>query len=173
MQSRPLRILLVEDVPEDALIVQTQLAEMTTPVDVTEAVSLESAVRTLAKEGCGVDDANCGCRAYDLVLLDLHLPNGSGLACIRRLRKVCSGLSLVVLTRRTDEHIEEYFSAGADDFLEKGGSTRQLEAVIYRAGRASIRKRTSKKKWQTINQKLSVLERFTATLGSTEAKASH
>jgi DNA-binding response OmpR family regulator len=163
MDSATLNILLVEDQPEEAFGIREKLSKMSISVNLIEVRNLAEAAKHLCSATCP-KSVNCAGNFIDLVILDLHLPNGKGLACITALRKICRGVSLVVLTEQTDEEIPEYFTAGADDFLEMGSSQRQLEAVIYRSGRSALLKRQKKKKWGTISKQLSVLERITDTL---------
>jgi DNA-binding NarL/FixJ family response regulator len=56
----------------------------------------------------------------DLVLLDIGLPDGSGLEAVASLRSVSPG-SLVVLVsgRRADEYGDRVARSGADAFVEK------------------------------------------------------
>src|SRR4051794_18909902 len=64
-------------------------------------------------------DAAAG-RAFDMVLLDLGLPDLDGVEVCRRLRAASPGTVLVVLTARTDEiDVVVGLEAGADDYLTK------------------------------------------------------
>jgi two-component system copper resistance phosphate regulon response regulator CusR len=57
---------------------------------------------------------------YDLVILDLLLPDGSGTDLLRRLRRDHHKVPVLVLTARGDlETKVENFDAGADDYLTK------------------------------------------------------
>jgi DNA-binding response OmpR family regulator len=59
-------------------------------------------------------------RAFDLVLLDLGLPDLDGVEVCRRLRLVQPGTVLVILTARRDEiDVVVGLEAGADDYLTK------------------------------------------------------
>jgi DNA-binding response OmpR family regulator len=61
-----------------------------------------------------------GTRAFDLVLLDLGLPDLDGVEVCRRLRLVQPGTVLVILTARRDEiDVVVGLEAGADDYLTK------------------------------------------------------
>jgi len=163
MTIAPLSILLVDDDPTEATAIREMLGRMSMPIELVEVSSLEEASEHLCHDRCP-NSARCLGNRFDIVLLDLHLPNGVGLSCVSALRELCRGTSIVVLTKHTDMEIPSYFAAGADDFLEMGASQRQLEAVIYRSGRSAVLKRDKKKKWGTISKKLSVLERITDTL---------
>jgi len=69
----------------------------------------------------------------ELLLLDIGLPGEDGIAIANRLKNV-AGLSLVMLTARNgaEDRIRS-FEAGADTYLVKPVSPRELEAVIQRA----------------------------------------
>ncbi len=57
---------------------------------------------------------------YDLVILDLHLPDGSGTDVLKRLRLQQHKVPVLILTARGDlETKVENFEAGADDYLTK------------------------------------------------------
>jgi two-component system OmpR family response regulator len=81
--------------------------------------------------------------SYDLVLLDLVLPDLNGIDVCRQLRREGNGVSVVLLTARdaTEEKVEG-FEAGADDYLTKPFSLDELvarmRAVLRRAGTSSI-----------------------------------
>lgn len=66
---------------------------------------------------------------YDLVLLDLGLPDGDGLAFLRRLRRDGLAAPVLVLTARgaVDERVAG-LDAGADDYLAKPFNNRELLA---------------------------------------------
>lgn len=69
----------------------------------------------------------------ELLLLDIGLPGEDGIAIANRLKGI-PGLSIVMLTARSSaEDRIQSFEAGADTYLVKPVSYRELEAVIQRA----------------------------------------
>jgi DNA-binding NarL/FixJ family response regulator len=69
----------------------------------------------------------------DVVLMDLHLPGVSGVEAIRRLREVypLGTVRVIVLTTfDQDSNVIDTLQAGADGFLSKGVSPRELIAGI-------------------------------------------
>jgi DNA-binding response OmpR family regulator len=69
--------------------------------------------------GRGALEASAG-RAFDLVLLDLGLPDLDGVEVCRRIRSAQPGTIIVVLTARVDEmDVVVGLEAGADDYLTK------------------------------------------------------
>ncbi|MEV5440503.1 response regulator [Streptomyces sp. NPDC052682] len=78
----------------------------------------------------------------DLALLDIRMPGMSGLEVCRQLRAAAptAVLPIVLITARSQEDdVEAGFAAGADDYITKPFSPRELssrvEAVLARAGR--------------------------------------
>jgi len=74
-----------------------------------------------------------GDQTVDLALVDWMLPDASGLELIRYLRKqpLSQNLPIVVLTARSDEQdIARGLDAGADDYVTKPFSPRELHARL-------------------------------------------
>jgi serine phosphatase RsbU (regulator of sigma subunit) len=122
-----LRVLLVEDDDGDAFLVQELLDEAVSTVELVRA-------RTLAEAEAEVGRVDC-------VLLDLGLPDASGLDGLRRLAARADGVALLVLTGLSDERRgAEAVAAGAQDYLVKGQVDGQLltRAIRYAIGRSRI-----------------------------------
>ncbi len=101
-----MRILIIEDEQKLAEILLRSLRGEGFTVDV--AMTVEDGFHLAA------DDH------YDLVILDLLLPDGSGTEVLRRLRQNHHKVPVLVLTARGDlETKVENFDAGADDYLTK------------------------------------------------------
>jgi DNA-binding response OmpR family regulator len=67
---------------------------------------------------------------YDLLVLDVMLPGASGLAVCREVRKT-EGTGIILLTARTSETDRiEGLEAGADDYVPKPFSPRELVARV-------------------------------------------
>ena len=124
------RLLLVEDNPGDARLLremfndQPEAAQNTT---LTVVKSCREAERCLS-EG-----------EVDVVLLDLGLPDATGLAAVRRAQAVAPRIPLVVLTGLDDEVLAaQALQAGAQDYLVKG----HIEARgLFRALRYAIERK--------------------------------
>jgi DNA-binding response OmpR family regulator len=79
--------------------------------------------------GCGAAKDAVAVQDYDLVILDINLPDGSGLDFLRALRGARSATPILVVTARLD--VEDRIGAldiGADDYLMKPFDLRELEA---------------------------------------------
>ena len=105
----PLHLLLVEDDEGDAFLVSELLKEEDPSIVVRHVRSLAAAVESLATE------------IPDCVLLDLGLPDATGLGALERLRAVRPGVAHLVLTGDRDvQRGVEAVAAGAQDYLIKG-----------------------------------------------------
>jgi serine phosphatase RsbU (regulator of sigma subunit) len=101
-------LLLVEDDDGDALLVQDALEEVLPRARIVRACTLEQAIAALSP-------------AIDCALLDLGLPDASGLEAVARLRSHTPALPLIVLTGLADEATGvTAVQAGAQDYLLKG-----------------------------------------------------
>lgn len=106
----------------------------------------------------------------DAVVMDLELPNGKGLALIERMREACGqAIPIIIVTALQDEPINLYFESGADGFVEKSSSPRQLSAVVYRSLTQGAQRQHKRKQWQTMSALVSRLDTMTGKLTSTEA----
>lgn len=73
---------------------------------------------------------------FQLAILDLGLPDGSGLNFCKRVREAGSRLPIIILTAQADEDsVVEGLSFGANDYVKKPFSHRELSARI----KASLR----------------------------------
>ena len=107
---------------------------------VEDEVDLALGVRdALAHAGFRSEVAHDGRRAlerlraepFDLVVLDLMLPGMNGLDLLRELRKDRSDVRVLILTALSDEEdLIEGFQAGADDYMAKPFSPRELLARV-------------------------------------------
>jgi two-component system copper resistance phosphate regulon response regulator CusR len=95
--------------------------------------------RGLAAEGFAVDECGDGRSAleralhtpYDLVVLDLLLPQLDGLSCLRELQRLRPELSVLILSARTDLATKlRGFELGARDYLAKPFSLDELLARV-------------------------------------------
>ena len=122
--QEPPRFLLVEDNPGDVRLVQEYLAEdESRPFQVEQASTLAEAVARVRDE------------PFDLVLLDLGLPDSRGLKTLDTMAAAAADLPIVVLTGATDEELAlKAVNAGAQDYLVKGsGDDTAIRRVVHYA----------------------------------------
>lgn len=104
------KMLLVEDNPGDMRLLREMINEDgSLEIDLACATSMAEAERHLALPG------------FDIILLDLGLPDAQGLAAIRRTRIAAPDVPLVVLTGMDDDELAAHaLQNGAQDYLIKG-----------------------------------------------------
>ena len=108
--DKPIRILLVEDNPGDVTLMQIMLSE-----ERSDRFELETVPRlSAAFDRCAGD-------GIDLVLLDLTLPDATGLDAVIRMHERFPRIPLIVLTGLDDEDAAlKAMQHGAQDYLAKG-----------------------------------------------------
>jgi two-component system, OmpR family, KDP operon response regulator KdpE len=123
MKQTGLRILLVDDESAIRRALRPPLLEL--GFQVVEASRGEEALQQLR---AGV---------FDVVLLDINMPGIGGLETLRRVRAFAARLPILMVTVRDGEEEKvEALESGADDYITKPFSTRELIARI----RAAVRR---------------------------------
>ncbi|MEW5727887.1 MAG: response regulator [Pseudomonadota bacterium] len=121
MTADPIRLLLLEDDPADARLVQTMLRRLPgEPFAVTVVNRLSAAVEHLAAGCC------------EVVLADLSLPDSAGLATLEALTAAAPNVPVLVLTGNDDDRLAlDALKQGAQDYLVKGrGDASMLMRLI-------------------------------------------
>ncbi len=104
-----MKLLYVEDNPVDVDLVRRALRDRLSDWHLRVAGDLAEARRLVASEG-----------PWDLLLIDLGLPDGSGLDLVRELREQALPLALVALTGQGDQDLAvAALKAGANDYVVK------------------------------------------------------
>jgi two-component system response regulator RegX3 len=80
-------------------------------------------------------------RSFDLIVVDLMLPSLDGLSICRSIREKKPGQGIIILTAKgAEDDIVKGFKAGADDYVSKPFSLRELmvrlEAILRRTGKS-------------------------------------
>jgi two-component system response regulator RegX3 len=80
-------------------------------------------------------------RNFDLIILDLMLPRLDGLSICKTIREKKPAQGIIILTAKgAEDDIIKGFKAGADDYVSKPFSLRELmvrlEAILRRAGKS-------------------------------------
>jgi len=113
--SKPVRVLLVEDNPGDAVLVRRALAFFGSRFVTQHVESLAQALPVV--EGHKVD----------VVLLDLSLPDSQGIETVARVASSAPWMPIIILTGYDDESFAlKAVEAGAQDYLVKGQADGEL-----------------------------------------------
>ena len=119
-----MRILIVEDDLDTRLMLQS-LVESMGQVDI--AVNGKEAIRAFQL-------AHAGDNPYDLILLDIMMPQMNGIEAVTLLRQENTETKLIILTAFEDSlHIERALEAGADGYLAKDISAKDLNSALFKA----------------------------------------
>lgn len=128
------RILIVEDEPDIVMALEEDLCRQ--GHQVSHAADGERGL-AMGRQG-----------GWDLILLDVMLPKMDGFDVCSELRKVGVSIPIIMLTARTQEAEKELgLDSGADDYVTKPFSLRELRARIRAQLRRSQRIRESRSRF--------------------------
>ncbi|WP_020470479.1 response regulator [Zavarzinella formosa] len=140
-----IHILLVEDSPTDVLLTKEALS--TSHFHVSNSQRLGDAINLLLVN------------RFDVVLLDLGLPDSQGIDTLRMLREKNAQVAIVVLTGKDDEQLAlQALKEGAQDYLVKGDIQ---EASLQRAIRHAVERSNVEKLFRQSEERYRTL--ITAT----------
>ena len=114
VEGTPMKILIVDDVPEIVEVIGICLS-IEWPQAVMVGASTGSEAISLAES-----------EAPDMVLLDLGLPDMDGLDVLEEMRKHSSAPVIIVSARKQEKDQAEGIAAGADDYVAKPFSFKEL-----------------------------------------------
>jgi DNA-binding response OmpR family regulator len=126
------RVLVIEANPQDVELVRRALVPRRSDeaFEITAEGSLSAGINALAGGG-----------KYDVVLLDLNLPDCVGLTTLRRVMAACPTVAVIVLGGNTRERLALVaLRLGADDYLMKSDITDGLypRAICYAVERRRV-----------------------------------
>ena len=133
MEAREIGVLLVEDNPDDAVLVQEML---------NDARNAKFSVKCVDSLSLGLECV-IACPP-DVALLDLSLPDSSGLNTFLKMHDRAPGVPVILLTGLNDERLAiDVLKKGGQDYLVKGQIDRfQLErAIRYAIERQNLQKK--------------------------------
>ncbi len=141
------RVLMVEDDPSYRTLVKRILMLQKAPkFDFIGVGSLKECIEHLQRDN------------FDIILLDLSLPDSSGILTVRKVLEVCSGTPLVILSGRDDSESGVLAVAlGAQDYLVKHQVSN--DALVR-----CIRYAIERKKFEESTIRLSAIRDFMSTL---------
>ena len=128
-QSRSMNILLVEDNPSDAALVESHVAQSGSSLALESEETLEAAVQRLRRQ------------PFDVIIVDLSLPDSHGLATFKRVQEVANDTPIIVLTGQEDTDLGvQAVGHGAQDYLLKSkidadSLVRSIRYAVERARR--------------------------------------
>jgi sigma-B regulation protein RsbU (phosphoserine phosphatase) len=132
MDIKTIKILLVEDNPVDVFFLRTVLGKVTgTHFQLETAPNLAAGIERLAAAD------------IDLVILDLTLPDSTGLDTLKGIKSHARDMPIIILSGVDDETLAvNAVHAGAEDYLVKGQVDSQLitRAIFYAIERTDARK---------------------------------
>jgi DNA-binding response OmpR family regulator len=122
-----MKLLLVEDNANDANLIQDIIKLKFLAVTISHCTSLTDAIQRLENEN------------FDLVILDLGLPDSEGITTLLEAQKVCEG-PIVILTGNDSEELgAEAVGAGAQDYIIKGVDPKHLCSRVKFAIKRNLR----------------------------------
>ncbi|GAB7027182.1 hybrid sensor histidine kinase/response regulator [Geotalea toluenoxydans] len=128
----PLRILIIDDSPEDAVLLVRELKKEFSPV--MERVETEEAMLSAIEKG-----------KWDVVVSDFVMPEFNGLAAISILHQQNRDLPFIMVSGQMGEELAvEAMRAGAHDYLVKGNLSRLIPAIKRELKEASDRDKRHK-----------------------------
>jgi len=152
MHKTLINILLVDDDPGDRRLVELTLEKSRHPVEfaLETAASLTECLEHLKNS------------SFDLLLLDLGLPDSQGLDTVDKVRKACPHTPIVVLTELADEETGvEAIKKGANDYLVKSKFFRDL---LVRTIRYALERKKAGDALKALNKELeATVEKMTKT----------
>ncbi|MDL5363610.1 ATP-binding protein [Halalkalicoccus sp. NIPERK01] len=142
-------VLLIEDNPGDARLIEEMLREHRTdpPIELIHESSLGAGLESLV----GSDP--------DVLLLDLQLPDSTGLDTLERVLGKTETVPVIVLTGMPEASLGmEAVSHGAQDYLVKDDVTPE---VLARAIRYAIERKKTERELRTRTRELAILNQLT------------
>ena len=128
--NQPLRILHLEDNPEDSRLVNDQLAHEGIAANITLATGREEFAVSLTKE------------KWDLVLADFRLPDFNGIEALRMVREKYPAIPFILLSGTIGELAAiESLKAGATDYVLKQNRERLPSSILRAVAEAAERLR--------------------------------
>lgn len=135
MSRSPIQILLVEDNPAEARLINLLLRE-----------SADAEMKCQHESRLSDGLLRLQENTADAILLDLSLPDSEGLETVRRVRLTASNVPIIVLTGADDRTLGlKAIEIGADDFLYKGDLDyeRLVQTLRYAIERVTRRAKES------------------------------
>ncbi len=165
-ETRTIAVLLVEDDEGDYVLTRRLLEQARgCRFGIVRAASLADARESLARTPC------------DVVLLDMSLPDSSGLETLRAVHEAATATAIVVLTGYEDDRVAvDTIHRGAEDYLVKGtvtsdGIARSIRYAIERKAAAESLKQYRSHLEELVDERTAELKAANALLvGEVDAR---
>jgi len=106
---------------------------------------------------------------FDLYLLDINLPDGSGLAFCKKIRETVSSPIIFLTANDTEQDMLEGFKAGCDDYIAKPFSIEVLRQKVIAVLRRIDRQDSKAQKFQYKDMEVN-FDRMSVTISGRELK---
>lgn len=140
LEKTNVNVLLIED-DETSIILTQRMLESSSSVNfkIHTATSLKKGIENLKE--CLENKM----KIYDVILLDLILPNGEGLNVFKSVKNVCSNVPIIIVSGHEDKAIE-CMKHGAQDYLIKPllNSDILIRSIIYSIERFKLDRKYSR-----------------------------
>lgn len=154
----PFKLLLIEDNPGDVLLFQENIRDTGTSDIALEVVSHLQRAFVQINEN-----------AFDVILLDLSLPDSQGMDTFEQIQRIASHIPLIILTGTDDETLAiEAVQKGAQDYLVKGKTSSD---ILLRSIRHAIERHQLLQKLNNAQQQLLKTERLRVMVETAGAAA--
>ena len=112
-----MKLLIVDDEEEICLLLRQLLKKMGTEADIAHTISTGMATFSTYR--------------YDVVFLDINLPDGSGLDLVPRLKEVNPNVKIIVISAYTSKtEVKKAVDMGIYQFVGKPFSKHTISAII-------------------------------------------
>ena len=112
-------ILIVDDEPDVLAVLEAEIMDACRACRVEKAGTYEGAAKMLESE------------TYDVVILDIHMPEGNGLDVLHTIKQDGVGRMVIILTNYPyPGYRQKCLQAGADFFLDKSAEFDQIPALV-------------------------------------------
>ena len=131
LTKTPVAVLLIEDTPTDAELVQRMLRNNSTPLTIDWVQSVNQAKEKLQHKD------------FDIILTDLGLPDSDGTQTVDLLKAVNEHVPIIALTGQSNEEVGlAAIKAGANEFIPKNTLSRPMisRAINYTIERTRMTK---------------------------------
>jgi len=147
----PLTVLVVEDNPNDAMLIRRHLESA-------DSAFLPDEIDLYHEETLADGTDRLDAAPVDLLLLDLGLPESEGAETFERVRDRTTDVPVVVLTNlRDDETAVELLKRGAQDYLNKGDLS---ETELVKSVRYALERQRQNRELRRTTEQLEVLTRI-------------